>query len=74
MFAFSGIYQHVTGKLLGLITVKVIGWGISGNGVRYWLAVNSWGTSWGDNGVFKIRRGYNDCLFEDYFTSGIPTL
>jgi len=72
-FLFSGIYQHVTGKLLGQITVKVIGWGVNG-GVQYWLAANSWGTSWGDKGFFKIRRGYNECLFEDYFISGRPVL
>ncbi|CAH1725050.1 unnamed protein product [Aphis gossypii] len=69
----SGVYRHVTGKLLGQITVKVIGWGVY-RGVQYWLAANSWGTSWGDKGFFKIRRGYNDCLFEDYFISGTPIL
>ncbi|XP_022174317.1 cathepsin B-like [Myzus persicae] len=69
----SGIYQHVTGKLLGQITVKVIGWGVN-RGVQYWLAANSWGTSWGDKGFFKIRRGSNECLFEDYFISGRPVL
>lgn len=74
MFFFllsAGVYHHVTGKLLGQITVKVIGWGIN-RGVEYWLAVNSWGTSWGDKGIFKIRRDNNDCLFEDYLVSGTP--
>lgn len=73
-FLFPGIYHHVAGKFLGQITVRVIGWGINGNGVRYWLAANSWGTSWGENGFFKIRRGDNECLFEDYFMTGTPTV
>ncbi|XP_050424198.1 cathepsin B-like cysteine proteinase 4 [Adelges cooleyi] len=65
----KGIYQHVTGKYVGLLTVKIIGWGIY-RGVPYWLAANSWGTSWGENGFFKIIRNENECLIEDYLTFG----
>lgn len=35
--------------------VKVLGWGTE-NGIDYWLAANSWGTDWGENGYFKIKR------------------
>lgn len=31
------------------------------NGVKYYLMKNSWGTSWGDNGYMKIKRGNNEC-------------
>uniref|UniRef100_A0A0K0EBM3 C2H2-type domain-containing protein n=1 Tax=Strongyloides stercoralis TaxID=6248 RepID=A0A0K0EBM3_STRER len=39
------IYWHV---------VKLIGWGTDSDGNHYWLAVNSFGNYWGDNGIFKI--------------------
>ena len=42
--------------------VLVVGYG-SDNGTDYWLVKNSWGTYWGDNGYFKIRRGVGECGF-----------
>jgi hypothetical protein len=30
------------------------------------LAANSWGTYWGENGYFRIRRGDNACEIEQY--------
>jgi len=35
-----------------------IGWGIESS-LNYWLVQNSWGTSWGMSGFFKIKQG--DC-------------
>jgi cathepsin B len=55
----SGIYTHVSGLYYGLHAVKVIGWGNS-NGVDYWIAQNSWGTRWGENGFFRIKMGEVD--------------
>jgi len=52
----SGIYKHVSGASMGKHAVKVIGWG-STNGVNYWIAQNSWGSSWGENGYFRIQFG-----------------
>ena len=33
-------------------------------GVRTRLLRNSWGPSWGEAGLFKIKRGINDCGIE----------
>jgi cathepsin B len=52
----SGVYSHVSGLYYGMHAVKVIGWGVS-NGVNYWIAQNSWGTSWGESGYFRIKFG-----------------
>uniref|UniRef100_A0A8D8XLJ4 Cathepsin B n=1 Tax=Cacopsylla melanoneura TaxID=428564 RepID=A0A8D8XLJ4_9HEMI len=65
----SGIYHHVHGKRLGHITVKLIGFGVE-NKQQYWLAVNNWGTSWGDQGTFKILKEKNGCEFDQYFFAG----
>lgn len=26
-------------------------------GTKYWLAANSWSTSWGEEGYFRIKEG-----------------
>jgi cathepsin B len=81
-----GVYEHRSNSTpVGGHAVRLIGWGID-DGVPYWLVANSWGTGWGINGecalglsrdgkrsaagFFKIRRGTNECGFEEYITGG----
>lgn len=52
--------------------MKLIGWGRE-NGTDYWLGVNSWGSSWGNNGTFKILRGQDECGIESSITAGKST-
>jgi len=59
----SGVYKHVTGKSLGGHAIKLIGWGVD-NGTPYWTCVNSWNDTWGENGIFRILRGSNECGIE----------
>ena len=40
---------------------------MTAKGSKYWLCVNSWGQSWGNNGLFKIERGKNTANSEGYF-------
>jgi cathepsin B len=65
----SGVYKHVTGKNLGGHAIKMIGWGVD-NGTPYWLCVNSWNPSWGENGTFRILRGSNECGIEGGVVAG----
>nr|XP_027225551.1 tubulointerstitial nephritis antigen-like isoform X1 [Penaeus vannamei] len=68
----TGVYTHtgLGGKGSATHSVKLIGWGearVMGVGiVKYWLAENSWGSSWGERGYFKIRRGSNECGIESF--------
>ena len=47
--------------------VLLVGYGSSGfSPIRfkekpYWILKNSWGQSWGEQGYYKICRGYNSC-------------
>jgi hypothetical protein len=54
--------------------VEVVGWGETDTGVKYWMARNSWGTYWGENGFFKILRGVNHARFEEECTFAIPDI
>jgi len=45
--------------------VNVVGWGKSGS-TEYWIVRNSWGTSWGESGYFRIVTGSNACGIEGW--------
>ena len=61
-FAYkSGVYKHTSGSSVGWHCVSVIGYNDVGG---YWIAKNSWGPTWGDNGFFCIK--YGECSFEQY--------
>jgi len=67
----SGVYIQHSNTYLGGHAVKVIGWGVL-NGVGYWLAQNSWGTSFGMDGYFMIGTG--QCGFDQNFYAGDSAL
>ncbi|KAK8897620.1 hypothetical protein M9Y10_015582 [Tritrichomonas musculus] len=57
----SGIYQDSSCSSWFLDhAVACIGYG-SENGTQYWIVRNSWGTSWGEQGYFRLLRGSNMC-------------
>jgi len=60
----SGVYTQQSQDALGGHAVKMIGYGTE-SGMDYWLCQNSWTTTWGDAGYFKIRRGTDECGIED---------
>lgn len=38
----SGVYQHITGGVMGGHAVKLIGWGTSEDGTNYWVCILMW--------------------------------
>lgn len=52
----------------GTHSVKLTGWGHQkgpdGKKVKFWIATNSWGKWWGENGSFRIVRGENESGIE----------
>jgi C1A family cysteine protease len=44
-------------------SITIVGYGEE-KGVKYWIGMNTWGTSWGENGFFKILRGENELSIE----------
>ena len=62
----TGVYKESDqppGDLpLGGHAVNIVGWGTDKDGVFYWLARNSWGIKWGDQGYFKIQYDFRDIL------------
>ncbi|XP_063826419.1 cathepsin B-like [Ostrinia nubilalis] len=65
-----GVYKYTGGKVLGLHSIKLLGWGEE-RGVAYWLAANSWNEYWGDKGFFKIIRGINHLGIESMAYAGV---
>lgn len=57
----GGIYQDSSCSSWFLDhAVACVGYG-SENGTNYWIVRNSWGTSWGEDGYFRLLRGENMC-------------
>lgn len=57
----GGVYAHTYGSLLGAHAVTIVGYN---DHEGYWIAKNSWGTGWGENGWFRIA--YGQCSVGSY--------
>lgn len=75
----EGIYQH-TGLTdsfnpfeLTNHAVLLVGYGrCHMTGQKYWIVKNSWSTSWGEDGYFRIRRGIDECAIESIALAAKP--
>ncbi|EYB96022.1 hypothetical protein Y032_0154g2994 [Ancylostoma ceylanicum] len=66
----KGIYVHKWGSDRGAHAVKIIGWGEEDN-LKYWLISNSLNTDWGEDGFFRMLRGFDHCNIENLVYGGI---
>lgn len=61
----SGVYIHETGALVGAHRVKIVGWGYDHeHDVPFWYINPQWDTQWGENGLFRMLRGVDECGLE----------
>lgn len=75
----KGIYRHSNKKqeALGGHAIGIIGWGIedvNGEKVKYWLCRNSWSSSWGIGGFFKIEMFIKECQLEENLLGITPDI
>lgn len=61
----GGVYRHRTGSLAGGHCVTLVGYD---DAQQCWIAKNSWGPGWGEQGFFRI--GYGECSIESWHTLG----
>jgi len=57
--------------------IRLVGWGEEQQGgrlVKYWIAANSWGADWGDQGYFKVERFLSGIDLEKNTMALIPDL
>ncbi len=52
-------------------SVLCYGWGEE-NGEKYWNLQNTWGSEWGENGMFRFRRGVDDSAIESLAEAATP--
>jgi hypothetical protein len=65
--SFTGVYRKTaTATYRGLHAVMLIGYD---DNLGCWIGKNSWGTSFGDGGFFKIA--YGECMIDSYSKFGV---
>lgn len=75
-----GVYFRTPGAFgpLGGHAVRLLGWGteedFGKDALDYWLIANSYSPRWGMHGLFRIRRGTNECGIESIPAAGTPDL
>jgi len=68
----GGVFEDTSGEKRIRHVVSLLGWGRTDDGSKYWIGRNSWGTYWGENGFFKLKRGTNNLMIESECAWAVP--
>lgn len=55
-------------------SVLLYGWGETETGQKYWILRNSWGSDWGEDGDFRIKRGVDESAVESLAEAADPII
>jgi cathepsin X len=71
----GGIYKELNKNPSINHIISVVGWGTATDNSQYWIVRNSWGTPWGELGLFRIVLGEPDynLAIETQCVWGVPT-
>ncbi|CAG9318566.1 unnamed protein product [Blepharisma stoltei] len=70
----GGIFKEISRSTTISNFVSVVGWGIEkSTNTEYWVGRNSWGTSWGEYGYFKMQMYRDNLGIETDCTWAIPS-
>ena len=70
----GGIFVETDHASMGGHIIEVAGWGKTKEGQEYWIARNSWGEYWGENGWFRIQMYKDNLEIESGCTWGVPII
>jgi len=62
----SGVYRHITGDRAGGHCISIVGYDDTQS---CWICKNSWNTTWGEQGFFRIA--YGECGMETWQVLGV---
>eukprot|EP00440_Ansanella_granifera_P047095 gb/GFBE01051004.1/.p1 GENE.gb/GFBE01051004.1/~~gb/GFBE01051004.1/.p1 ORF type:complete len:677 (+),score=121.18 gb/GFBE01051004.1/:1-2031(+) len=76
----GGVYSEDGQRWVLNHQVNVAGWGVAGHGdtvlagTEFWIGRNSWGSTWGENGWFRVRMHSMNLGIEQDCDWGVPEL
>jgi len=73
VYHYTGLTDKFNPLELTNHAVTLVGYGVDDvTGEKFWTVKNSWGTQWGEDGFFRIRRGNDECAIESMAVEIIP--
>ena len=70
----GGIFNDTSGCKEQDHEISITGYGVTDDGIKYWIGRNSWGEYWGERGWFRIVRGTDNLGVEDACDWAVPDL